>query len=93
MKINLNSYIILISDFLSKKISAKCFEYAYLKLFREEKGTRSESEFQILNPLFLDVDAFCNDPELMDENDIGEEELRKQCKTALEKLQKLTVNK
>lgn len=89
MRINLDSYINLISDFLSGKISAKCFECTYLKLFKEEKGERSELEFPILNALFLDVDEFCSDPELRDEHDIGEEELKNRCKIALEELKKL----
>jgi len=89
VRINLDSYINLISDFLSGKISAKCFEYTYLKLFKEEKGERSELEFPILNTLFLDVDDFCSDPALLDERDIGETELKGRCKVALEKLRQL----
>ena len=89
MRINLNSYISLISDLVNDKISAKCFEYAYLKLFKEEKGKRSESEFRVLNTLFLDVDEFCNDPELIDEHDIGEEELKRRCEVAIEGLKKI----
>ncbi len=86
MKINLKLYMDLIDDFLVNNISGKCFEYIYWKLFEEERGEMSEEVFSILNTLFLDVDEFCSDPELIGEHDIGEEELKKRCKVALEKL-------
>ena len=89
MKINLNSYIELISDFLTKKISARCFEYAYLAIFYKEQGKRAEKESSILTTLFLDVDEFCSDLELIDEHDIGENELRCRCDVALERLKLL----
>lgn len=92
MKIDLNFYIGVIEDFLNKKISAKCFEHVYLKLFLEGKGKPTSEEFAVLNSLFMDVEAFCNNPELIDKDDIGEEELRKRGKIALEKLKILKRN-
>lgn len=89
MRIVRNFYVNLIEDFLAKKISGKCFEYAYLMYFKNETREMSELEFPILNTLFLDVDEFCSDPSLIDKNDIGEEELRRRCKEALVKLKSI----
>lgn len=89
MKIDLEFYIGIIEDFLNKRIPPKCFEYIYLKLFLEGMGKPTSKEFAILNPLFMDVEAFCDNPELADKDDIGEKELRFSCKVALEKLRQL----
>ncbi len=91
MKINLDSYINLILDFLVGRISGDCFQSAYFKLFEEEEGEMSELEFPILNTLFLDADEFCSNPELIDEHDIDEKELKKRCKIALRKLKNIRL--
>lgn len=93
MRIDLESYAGLIRDYLSTKISVRCFEYIYLKLFKEEKREMKDEEHAILNELFMDVEAFCEDPELMDKYDIDECELRLRCKLALEKLKLIQKNK
>ncbi len=89
MKINIDSYIGFISDYLNNRISVQCFEYAYMKYFLEENCKMSSEEYLILNGLFMDVESFCSDPALIDEHDIDENELQKRCKFALENLQKL----
>ena len=89
MRVSLNSYIQLTSDYLYGNISAKCFEYIYLKTFIEEIGEMTGEEYAILNDLFMDVESFCDNPDLIDEDDIGEEELRKRCQAALGKLKDL----
>jgi hypothetical protein len=49
----------------------------------------TEEEYAILNATFFDVEDFCKYPEIRDERDIDEGELKKRCKVALEKLKKL----
>ena len=89
MKVNVSLYVRFTEDFLEKKISPKCFKYAYMRVFLAEENEWPELEFAILNTLFLDVEEFCADPELIGEHDIDEKELRKRCRVALEKLKQL----
>ncbi len=93
MNVDLNLYISIINDFLNKKISSKCFEYIYLELFLTGEGKPSSEEYEVLNGLFMDVEAFCNDPSLIDEDDIGEAELRLSCEGYLEKLKLINEKK
>lgn len=85
----LKPYIELLENFLSGKITAHDFEGAYLDLFKNDATEWSEDEFAVLDELFADVDAFCEDPELRDERDLDENELRQKCGTALKKLKSL----
>ena len=84
-------YQALISSFLSREISASQFERKYLDTFQSEQVSLGESAFNILNKLFADVDAFCPDPELRDESDIDEDQLRARCSEAICKLKKHTL--
>lgn len=63
----------------------KC-ESRDLAMFKSNSKPLSEPEYLALDRLFSDVDAFCFDPELRDEDSIDEPELRVQCKKALQKL-------
>lgn len=81
-------YIELINQFLNKKLGTKDFEKKYFNLFKNEKNIFTKKQFEILNSLFLDLDAYCDDIELMDENDIDEKTLRENCKKYLEILLK-----
>ncbi|MDZ7360372.1 MAG: colicin immunity domain-containing protein [candidate division KSB1 bacterium] len=85
----LGQYIALISSFVAGKIEAADFERDYLKLFKEDETQWSETEFAILDELFGDVDGFCADPQLRDEKDLDEYELKERGKMALERLQSL----
>jgi hypothetical protein len=84
---NINIYINLLEDFVCHKISADDFERIFLRIFKSETNFSSKLEFQILDKLFGDVDAYCSDPELIDpEYDITEEELKFSAKEALDSL-------
>ena len=56
MKIKLDIYINLIRDYLNNKISARHFEYMYLKLFKEEIEEMTDQEYTILNNIFFIID-------------------------------------
>ncbi|MGA9380692.1 MAG: colicin immunity domain-containing protein [Phormidium sp.] len=83
-------YTKLLKDFVSNKISSDEFEFRFLELFKSESFFDSEREFQILDKLFGDVDAYCCDPDLFDpEFDIDEAELRSSAQEALNALEEM----
>lgn len=87
----LESYVLLISNFINEKIPAKKFESDYLKLYEEQDINiqKLDSKLQeILFELFLDVDEFCSIEELVEENDIDEVELKNRAKKALRNIEK-----
>lgn len=83
----IKEYIALIDAFVRGKIQPGIFEKEYLKLFKND-NIRSDEEFVILDKIFADVDAFCNEPELCDEDDIDEYELKQRCVGYLGKLER-----
>ena len=81
-------YIRLLKDFVNNKISSDEFESQFLEIYKNEKRFDSEREFQILDKLFGDVDAYCGDSALFEpEFDIDEAELRLSVKQALNALE------
>lgn len=86
----MEKYIALLKDFVDRKISADEFEQQFLGLFKSD-GVFSGTEFQILDKLFSDVDAYCSDPDLIEDPrfDISENELRASAQETLDKLVKL----
>ena len=81
-----STYIELIRAFLVNSLSASDFEQRYLTLFKNDLEPKPKHVFLLLDELFSDVDAFCEDPQLRDENDIDEDELRVRCEAVLAKL-------
>ncbi|MBC6427309.1 MAG: hypothetical protein GDA51_12790 [Ekhidna sp.] len=87
--LNINTYRKLIFQFVNKEISADQFEKDYISLFREFRDTGKVLEdvvSDIISELFTDVDAYCSDPELRDDDDIDEIELINRAKSSLKKL-------
>jgi len=82
----LERYILLITQFVAGDITASQFEVSYLKIFKDEANEVPEDIYDVLNGLFSDVDAYCGDPELRDDDDLGDEELLSSAKEALKKL-------
>ena len=87
----LADYIQLIDSFVRGEISGLEFEQAYLQMFKEDPTIRPETEFEILDGLFFGVDAFCANPGLRSINDIDEEQLRAEARTALGRLRALST--
>jgi len=83
------SYVELLTEFLEERISVDKFGESFLEKFKEEKKFSSDKEFKVLDKLFGDVDAYCDEEsELFDlEFDVTEVELRESVKKALEQLQ------
>jgi hypothetical protein len=76
-------YVDLMRRFVDGQIDALAFERAYLDMFKTEKETLTEDEFQVLDTLFSDVDAFCDDPALLGTDDLDAQQLRAKCSEAL----------
>ncbi|WP_110661602.1 colicin immunity domain-containing protein [Salinicola socius] len=79
-------YILLITQFVTGKLTAPQFEVGYLDIFKNESEMLPQTSYDALNELFLDVDAYCNDPGLRDEEDLDDCELLESAKKALAKL-------
>jgi hypothetical protein len=86
---DLTSYIDLINRFLDGTIDALTFERDFFRTFKNEDTLFGEEVFQIMDRFFADVDAFCADDTLRDDNDLDEEGLRKSCRHALARLSDL----
>jgi len=82
----LEQYILLITQFVTGDITASQFEVSYLEMFKNESRELPEDIYNVLNGLFSDVDAYCGDPELRDDDDLGDEELLGSARDALKKL-------
>lgn len=82
----IEKYKLLIARFVGGKITAEQFESAYLEVFKNEVNTLPNDAFVVLNKLFLDVDEYCGDPTLRDDEDLDDEMLMSSAKEALKKL-------
>lgn len=88
----LSEYKELIQLFVNRAISANEFEYRYLRMFKDDPTIRPEAEYDVLNRLFSDLDAFSPEPELRSEDSLDEEQLRSAATSALEELTTLSSN-
>jgi hypothetical protein len=79
-------YTSLLQGFLDESIDAREFESRFLKKFKNEKTVLPPDIYELLDELFADVDAFCPDPELCDDDDLNEQQLRAKAAEALAKL-------
>lgn len=86
----INSYVKLLSEFLSGEMGAPDFQRAYLRKFKMETERLDDSTFGLLDTLFGDVDAYTSDQELLMENPsyyLDEGGLRNRVAQALNDLQ------
>ena len=79
-------YILLITQLVTGEITVSQFETSYLEMFKNESGILPEDVYDVLNNLFLDVDAYCGDAELRDDEDLDDDGLVASAKEALKKL-------
>ena len=86
----LDPYVHRMQSFLEHKVDANEFERRYLSMFKTDTSSWTEAEYENLNNLFAEVDAFCGNHELRSENDIDEEQLREATKMVLGKLTSLS---
>ena len=88
----LGPYIHLMQSFLENRIDADDFERRHLSMFKNDNSSWTEAEYDNLEYLFGEVDAFCGDPELRGENDIDEDQLLEATKMTLANLLSLSDN-
>jgi hypothetical protein len=86
----IRKYRDLIQEYLTGEISASEFSLSYLEEFKNEESGLSEETFRILQNMFAEADAYCDDPDLRGELDIGEDELRETAIETKHKLDQLT---
>ncbi len=82
-------YLHLIISFTDGAKTASEFESEYLAEFKQEDDEMPEKIFEPLNSLFFAADAYCEDPELRDQHDIGDEEFLEEAVSAQRKLEQL----
>jgi hypothetical protein len=80
-------YAIVIRAFTEGRISAREFEALYLTLFKHDDRLEPGKEFDVLDALFGDVDAFSDDEDVrVAVGGIDEDQLRQRASTALARL-------
>lgn len=84
-------YVHLLDEFLSGRIDATTFDGKYEQAYLKDQFDWSDGVFHVLDELFAEADAFCEDPKLRDSSigDNGPAELKRACEVAREKLQRL----
>ena len=87
----MDKYIKLLEEFVGEKITADDFERRFIQLFKSDNDLQPGTEFKILDKLFADVDAYCSDPDLIEDPrfDIDGVQLQVSAKETLNKLVKL----
>lgn len=64
----LDTYSNLIQRFLSRELSSKAFQAAYMRRFLDEARPLDEPLFLLLDELFGDIDSCTDNPELLAED-------------------------
>ncbi|MEG4285691.1 colicin immunity domain-containing protein [Microcoleus sp. A006_D1] len=87
----MDKYINLLEEFVDNKITADEFERRFIQLFKGDNNLQPGTEFKILDKLFADVDAYCSDPNLIEDPrfDIDGGQLQVSAQETLNKLVKL----
>lgn len=80
-------YVTLARAFVNSEISAAEFEDAYLTLFRNETKYIPKEFAGPINEIFYDVDAYVADPDLREDGDLDDKQLKDKVAVSTEKLQ------
>ncbi len=89
----MDKYIKLLEEFAGNNITADEFEQRFLQLFKSDNNLQPGREFKILDKLFADVDAYCSDPDLIEDPrfNIDGVQLQVSARKTLDQLLKLTA--
>lgn len=82
-------YIDLVGSFTTNQIDAQQFEKSFLELFKNDFSQFKEKEYEILNSIFYDVEDFCADPTIRDDEDLDEQQLKTRSEMHLKELRAL----
>lgn len=83
-------YLGIIREFIEGDQSAADFSIEFMDEFIDEESDFSDETYQILQSLFTEAESYCEDPELRDDRDIGEDELRDAALNSVERLEQRT---
>jgi hypothetical protein len=83
----------LMDDFVRRVITVDEFEEQYLRVFKNDSTLRGSPIYDILNGVFLDVDAFYPDAAVRDAAGIDESELRTRVREALAELDRAVAGR
>lgn len=73
----MTNYIILIKSYLLGFSDICLFEKEYYNLFKnDDKTDYTKKEYDFINGVFSTLDSYCSNPELRDENDLNDEEVK-----------------
>lgn len=86
--VHLSNYFILLTDFVSHGISASEFEKRFLEIHRSDPSDYSENVHRVISILFSDVDAYCSDSSIRNDDDLDDLGLCQKAKMALTELKK-----
>ena len=84
-----DEYVTMMQHFLDGNIPTPDFEKSYLSKFKNEPRNLDDKEFEILDALFGDIDAYTSDASLIAENPnfyVNESQLRESVAMAVKKL-------
>lgn len=84
----ISEYLGMVQKFIDEELSAAEFSETFLTEFKNEEPGLSDETFDILQRLFGEADAYCEDQKLRGEWEISEEELRDAAIKAAERLEK-----
>ena len=87
--VRLAEYVALIGRLVEGAIDGRTFQREYFELFKKDPTMYPEAVFHVLDSLFAAADSFVADPELRDEGDLDEQQLREKAAAALRKLRDL----
>lgn len=76
----------LLRSFIMDEIDAISFEKKFFSLYKNDEIKWNNQVVSILFELFSDVDAYCSEPELRDDEDLDEIELKESVKRAFSKI-------
>lgn len=84
---NLYRFLELLRRFAEQQMTAPDFEAEYLTMFKTDTSQTTDSEFEILDEVFADVDDYVSDPELRQRaGGLDDEQLRGRVQRNLERL-------
>ncbi len=89
--VDIAEYVALIDRFVEGAVDGRAFVAEYFATFKNDSTMRPENAFDVLDSLFAAADSFVADPDLRDEGDLDEHQLRVEAASALRKLRAITT--
>ncbi|HYL05983.1 MAG TPA: colicin immunity domain-containing protein [Thermoanaerobaculia bacterium] len=90
--VTIAEYVALIGRLVEGAIDARSFQYEYFAIFKNDSTMHPEDAFNVLDRLFAMTDSFVADPDLREEGDLDEHQLREAAASALRKLRAITMH-